>query len=168
MRTRHNPDPSRGNGLIVRQIVVTALIAAGTSGLLAASQTVTPLWPAAPERSAHVSAQPDDAVCPEATFGTDSAQDQKSSKPSANNSPLVLSAPSWSGSRNPRGGIRQDTAYAGRLLVSSAVDLDRFIRAAHSACGSRIGKVAIWPISRLGPALASRRSTARKGGTSQC
>ena len=41
---------------MVRQIVVTALIAAGNLWpSLAASQTVTPLWPAAPELSADAS-----------------------------------------------------------------------------------------------------------------
>ena len=60
---------------MVRQIVVTALIAAGNLWpSLAASQTVTPLWPAAPERSADASTRRDDATCPRSDvcdrFGT--------------------------------------------------------------------------------------------------
>ena len=133
---------------MVRQIVVTALIAAGNLWpSLAASQTVTPLWPAAPERSADASTRRDDATCREATFATDSAQAEESSKPSGNDSPLVLSA-TYIGQAagNPRGGVRQDIAYAGRLLVSSAVDLDRFIpgrhapRVVHESTGSQSGR----------------------------
>ena len=76
---------------MVGQIVVTALIAAGNLWpSLAASQTMTPLWLAAPEPSADASTRCDDATCREATFATDSAQPQKSSKPSANNSPSRL------------------------------------------------------------------------------
>ena len=114
---------------MVRQIVVTALIASGSLWpSLAASQTATPLWPAVPECSADASTRRDDATCREATVATDSAQAEESSKPSGNDSPLVLSA-TYIGQAagNPRGGVRQDIAYAGRLLVSSAVDLDRFI-----------------------------------------
>jgi Carbohydrate-selective porin, OprB family len=132
---------------MVRQIVLTALIAAGNLWpSLAASQTVTPLWPAAPERSADVSARRDDATCPGATFATASAQAQKSSKPSVNNSPLVLSA-TYIGQAagNPRGGVRQDIAYAGRLLVSGAVDLNRFIPG---------GSLNVWFTNRQGRNLA--------------
>jgi porin len=132
---------------MVRQIVVTALIAAGNLWpSLAASQTVTPLWRAAPERSADASTRRDDATCREATFATDSAQAQKSSEPSANLSPLVLSA-TYIGQAagNPRGGVRQDIAYAGRLLVSSAVDLDRFIQG---------GTLRVWFTNRQGRNLA--------------
>ena len=126
---------------------MTVLIAAGSLWpSLAASQTVTPLWPAAPERSADVSARRDDATCPEATDATDSAQAQKSSEPPVNNSPLVLSA-TYIGQAagNPRGGVRQDIAYAGRLLVSGAVDLDRFIPG---------GSLNVWFTNRQGRNLA--------------
>ena len=112
---------------MLRQIVVTALIAAGNLWpSLAASQTVTPRWPAAPERSADASTRRDDA--------------------SVNNSPLVLSV-TYTGQAagNPRGGVRQDIAYAGRLLVSSAVNLDRFIRG---------GTIHVWFTNRQGRNLA--------------
>ena len=132
---------------MVRQIVVITLITAGSFWpSLAASQTVTPLWPAAPERSADASTRRDDATWCEATFSTDSAQDQKSSKPSANHSPLVLFA-TYIGQAagNPRGGVSQGIAYAGRLLVSSAVDLDRFIPG---------GTLHVWFTNRQGRNLA--------------
>ena len=131
----------------MRQIVVTALIgAANLWPSLAASQAVTPLWPAAFERSADVSARRDDAACPQATFAADSAQAHESSRPSVNNSPLVLSA-AYIGQAagNPRGGVRQDIAYAGRLLVSSAVDLDRVIQG---------GTLRVWFTNRQGRNLA--------------
>ena len=104
-------------------MVVTALIAAGNLWpSLAASQTLTPLWPAGP------------IVLLTA------------SKPSANNSPLVLSV-TYGGQAagNPRGGVRQDIAYAGRLLVSSAFDLDRFIPG---------GTLHVWFTNRQGRNLA--------------
>ena len=54
---------------MVRQIVMTALLAAGNLWpSLAASQTVTPLWPAAPDLSVDASTQRGDGKCREATF----------------------------------------------------------------------------------------------------
>ena len=132
---------------MVRQIVVTALIAAGNLWpSLAAGQTMTPLWSAAPERSADASTRRGDATCREATLATDSAQAEESSKPSWNDSLLVLSA-TYIGQAagNPRGGVRQDIAYAGRLLVSGTVDLDRFIPG---------GSLNVWFTNRQGRNLA--------------
>ena len=132
---------------MVRQVVVTALIASGNLWpSLAASQTATPLWSAAPECSADASTRRDDATCRDATVATDSAQAEESSKPSGNDSPLVLSA-TYIGQAagNPRGGVCQGIAYAGRLLVSGAVDLDRFIPG---------GTLNVWFTNRQGRNLA--------------
>ena len=109
---------------MVRQLVVTALIASWNLWpLIAASQAATPQWSA-----------------------TDSAQAEESSKPSGNDSPLVLSA-TYIGQAagNPRGGVRQDIAYAGRLLVSGAIELNRFIPG---------GSLNVWFTHRQGRNLA--------------
>ena len=129
---------------MVRQIIMAALLAAGNLWpSLAARQTVTlsaALTPLTLRRNVTT------GNAAKRLFATESAEPRKSSKPSANNSPLVLSV-TYIGQAagNPRGGVRQDIAYAGRLLVSSTVDLDRFIPG---------GTLNVWFTNRQGHNLA--------------
>src|SRR5262245_35415349 len=89
---------------MVRRSLMTALIAVGSvSSSTVAAQAVTPAEQVAP-------------------------RPEKSSKVAAEDSPLIVSA-TYIGQAagNPRGGVRRDAAYAGRILISSQLDLDRFI-----------------------------------------
>ena len=94
----------RGLGTMVRRSLMTALIAVGSvSSSPVAAQAVTPAGQGAP-------------------------RPEEPPKVAAGNSPLMVSA-TYIGQAagNPRGGLRRDAAYAGRILISSQLDLDRFI-----------------------------------------
>jgi porin len=104
---------------MVRQIFMIALIAAGNlSPSPVASQTAV----------------------------SDSAPTRKSPEQAQDNSPFALSV-TYIGQAagNPRGGVRQDIAYAGRFLVSTEVKLGRFIPG---------GTLHVWFTNRQGRNLA--------------
>src|SRR5262245_40243367 len=88
---------------MVRRNLVTALIAVGSVSSTVAAQAVPPAGQVAP-------------------------RPEEPPKVAAGPSPLMVSA-TYIGQAagNPRGGLRRDFAYAGRILISNQLDLDRVI-----------------------------------------